>query len=113
MPLGAQYPVGEMLSYITFDSSGLQLHAEIGTFELDLSSASITAQNIVDRERLRRYDDDYDLSSDNTWIMRNSGTLIWLPSGVSSICVGHSSIDSSHWLLIRTGIDIVLRGQLH
>lgn len=70
--------IGRSLSNILFDTTGSFLHTEIGTFNLDVPSASLPVQSTADYRRPRRHG--YGLNSNNMWIMRGYENLLWLPS---------------------------------
>ncbi|OCK76682.1 hypothetical protein K432DRAFT_265156, partial [Lepidopterella palustris CBS 459.81] len=76
--------IGKKIFNVSFDSTGLYLHTDIGVIVLDQSSTS----NITPDEREpqnSRYEG-VALSSDRAWITYDSKNLVWLPSEYRPLC---------------------------
>jgi WD40 repeat protein len=76
--------IGKMLFNISFDTTGLYLHTEIGTIDIDASSASNMTPNVADPPNPRYQG--WALSSDGAWITYNSMNRVWLPSEYRPSC---------------------------
>jgi WD40 repeat protein len=69
---------------LSFDTTGLCLHTQIGTIAVDASSASNMTQSVTDPQH-RRYQG-WALSSDKAWITYNAEKMVWLPSEYRPSC---------------------------
>jgi WD40 repeat protein len=76
--------IGRRLSNISFDTTGSYLRTEIGTIDIDASSASNMTPNVADPQNPRYKG--WALSSDGVWITYNSTNRIWLPSEYRPSC---------------------------
>jgi WD40 repeat protein len=63
---------------VSFDTTGLYLHTDIGTIAVDVSSASNMTPNVTNLQNPRYQG--WALSSDGAWITYNSANRLWLPS---------------------------------
>ena len=78
----------KVLFNISFDSTGLYLHTEIGTIDISILSGSTILPTI-----LEPYNPKYRgiaLSLDGVWITYDSENLLWLPSEYRSSCLAVS-----------------------
>ncbi|KAI1103269.1 hypothetical protein F4804DRAFT_235568 [Jackrogersella minutella] len=70
--------IGRSLYIISFDPMNSLIHTDIGAISLDLpvSSARISTESGIHKEFHYR---GYGISSDGTWVTRDSENLLWLP----------------------------------
>ncbi|KAF2193662.1 WD40 repeat-like protein [Zopfia rhizophila CBS 207.26] len=76
--------VSKALFNISFDTSGLYLHTEIGTIAIDVLSASNMTPSVTEPQNPRYQG--WDLNSDGAWITYNSENIVWLPSEYRPSC---------------------------
>ena len=82
--------VGKRLSNISFDTTGLYLHNEIGTVSVDtIPLVSSSTQTVIEPQKPRYHG--LALSSDRNWITHNSEKLVWLPSEYRPSCSAATS----------------------
>ena len=76
--------IGKALLNISFDTTGLYLHTEIGTIAIDILSVSNIISSVTDSQSPRYQSKG--LSSDGAWIIYNSENFLWLPSEYRPSC---------------------------
>ena len=77
--------VGEVLRNISFDTTGLYLHTEIGTITIGAAPLVLSSTPTVTEPENPRYQG-LALSSDKAWITHNLENLVWLPSEYRPSC---------------------------
>ncbi|KAF2814949.1 uncharacterized protein BDZ99DRAFT_434927 [Mytilinidion resinicola] len=77
--------VGKVLSNISFDTTGLYLHTDIGAISISATLLLSSTTTTIIESRKPKYQG-LALSSDEAWIAHNSKKLVWLPSEYRPSC---------------------------
>jgi WD40 repeat protein len=77
--------VGKVLRNISFDTTGLYLHTEIGTISINATLLILNSTPTVTEPENPKYQG-LAFSSDSAWITHNSENLVWLPSEYRPSC---------------------------
>ncbi len=76
--------IGKELDDISFDTTGLYLHTDIGTVTVDAPAASNVTPGKIEHQNPRYQG--VGLSPNGEWVTCNSENLVWLPSEYRPMC---------------------------